>query len=55
MKFYLDIIVNSAIHLENVIEDALDMSRIENERFEINIATFDIKEAIQETFDIMQF
>ena len=30
---YLTIILNSALHLESVIEDALDMSRIENNKF----------------------
>jgi signal transduction histidine kinase len=27
---YLTIILNSSLHLQNVIEDALDMTRIEN-------------------------
>ena len=39
---YLEIIMNSARHLESVIEDALDMSRIENGNFEINIQTINI-------------
>ena len=30
---YLNIILNSSLHLQNVIEDALDMSRIENNKF----------------------
>ncbi len=33
IKKYLTIIHNSAIHLQNVIEDALDMSRLENNKF----------------------
>jgi signal transduction histidine kinase len=30
---YLRLILNSAYHLQNVIEDALDMSRLENGKF----------------------
>ena len=33
VKNYLNIILNSSLHLQNVIEDALDMSRIENNKF----------------------
>lgn len=32
---YLGIILNSTLHLQNLIEDALDMSRIENDKFEL--------------------
>ncbi len=32
---YLRIIYNSSLHLQNVIEDALDLSRIENKQFEM--------------------
>lgn len=32
---YLKIIHNSSLHLQNVIEDALDLSRIENKQFEM--------------------
>ena len=32
-KFILKIITNSALHLQSVIEDALDISRIENNKF----------------------
>jgi signal transduction histidine kinase len=31
----LQIVLNSSLHLQNVIEDALDMSRIENNKFQI--------------------
>ena len=34
---YVDIISSSSVHLQNVIEDALDMSRIENNKFETQI------------------
>jgi signal transduction histidine kinase len=33
VKKYLNTILNSSLHLQNVIEDALDMSRIENNKF----------------------
>lgn len=32
---YLNIILNSSLHLQNLIEDALDMCRIENNKFSI--------------------
>jgi signal transduction histidine kinase len=38
-----------------VIEDALDMSRIENNQFEINNESFDIRKAIECVTDIMDF
>ena len=34
---YLRIVYNSSIHLENVIEDALDISRLENNKFSLAI------------------
>ena len=41
--------VNStAYHLQNIIEDALDMSRIENNKFEANLETFNIRKIIEE-------
>ena len=43
---YLKIILNSSMHLQNVIEDALDMSRIENNKFTIYKEMFDIKTAV---------
>jgi len=51
----LRVIANSALHLHNLVEDALDMSRIENGKFEINLSIFDLPEAVQETLAIMQF
>ena len=38
-----------------MIEDALDMSRIENEQFSIFSEYFDIKSTINEVCDIMKF
>ena len=37
------IVHNSSIHLENVINDALDISRLENNKFEINKSLFAIR------------
>ena len=45
---FLKIILNSSLHLQNVIEDALDMSRIENNKFTIFKELFDIEEAVKE-------
>jgi signal transduction histidine kinase len=48
VKNFLKIILNSALHLQNVIEDALDMSRIENNKFTIFKGVFNIEEAVKE-------
>ena len=52
---YMQIIYNSSMHLLNVIEDALDMSRIENKKFTIILEFMDIREAVKEVPDIMRF
>ena len=39
----VQIVHNSSIHLENVINDTLDISRLENNKFEINKSLFDIR------------
>lgn len=51
----LKVIINSAHHLENVVNDALDISRIENGQFEPIFDFFDIREALDEVLEIMQF
>jgi signal transduction histidine kinase len=43
------------MHLLNVIEDALDMSRIENKKFFIQLEFMDIRDAVKEVTDIMRF
>ncbi len=53
--WYMRIIYNSSMHLQNVIEDALDMSRIENKKFVINQESMDIREAVNEVAEIMSF
>lgn len=45
MKF-VQIVHNSSIHLENVINDALDISRLENNKFEIHKTPFVIREIV---------
>ena len=52
---YLTIILNSALHLQSVIEDALDMSRIENDKFEIVKELFNIRDALKEVCEVMEF
>lgn len=47
--------LNSALHLESLVEDALDLSRIENNKFTLNKDTFDLKAAINDVCDIMMF
>ena len=51
----LEIVHNSSIHLENVINDALDISRLENDKFEINKSPFEIRSMIAVVYDIMKF
>jgi len=52
---YMQIIYNSSMHLLNVIEDALDMSRIENKKFTIMLENMDIRAALNEVADIMSY
>ena len=52
---YIKIIGNSAHHLANVIEDALDMSRLENNKFELNPEYTDIRHLIMDVTSIMEF
>lgn len=52
---YADIILSSAYHLENVIDDALDMSRLENNKFSIFKELISIRETVEEVCSIMKF
>ncbi len=52
---YLRIVLNSAKHLENIIEDALDMSRLENNNFTLFKEMCNIREAVQDVCNIMDF
>eukprot|EP00347_Sterkiella_histriomuscorum_P005611 403355932 len=51
---YISIILNSSLHLENLVEDALDMSRLENNKFVINRDYFDVRLTVQQTIEIME-
>ena len=52
---YLNIILSSALHLQSVIDDALDVSRLENNKFTIYNELFNLNNAITEVCDIMRF
>jgi signal transduction histidine kinase len=51
----LKVIINSAHHLENVVNDALDISRIENGQFEPIYDWFNVRESVKEVQEIMDF
>lgn len=51
---YHKIIKNSSIHLANIVEDIIDMSRIENGKFQILKEHFNIKEAVNDVIDILE-
>jgi signal transduction histidine kinase len=51
----LTIVYNSSVHLQHVIEDALDITRIENNKFTIFTEPFNLRQVVQEVLDIMQF
>ena len=51
----LTIVYNSSIHLQNVIEDALDVSRIENNKFQLFKENFDLGKAVYDVCEIMKF
>lgn len=52
---FLKVVLNSSIHLQNVIEDALDISRLENNKFTLYKEQFDVRAAATEVCEIMQF
>jgi cell cycle sensor histidine kinase DivJ len=52
---FIKIVKNSALHLQNLVNDALDISRIENNTFEINVEPFDIRETVKEVTEILDF
>eukprot|EP00347_Sterkiella_histriomuscorum_P017399 403349526 len=51
---FISIILNSSLHLENLVEDALDMSRLENNKFVINRDYFDVGLSVQQICEIME-
>ncbi|TNV85225.1 hypothetical protein FGO68_gene1273 [Halteria grandinella] len=52
---FLQVVFNSSLHLQNVIEDALDISRLENNKFTLFKEEFNVKKAIEEVADILRF
>ena len=51
----LHIVHNGTIHLENVINDALDVTRLEKNKFEIHKELFNLRDILGEVYDIMKF
>lgn len=48
-------ILKSSLHLQNLVDDALDMSSIETGRFELTNNYFDARAALHEVCDVMHF
>ena len=55
MLKYLKIVSNGALHLQNVIQDALDLARIEYNKFTVEMERFDIRLLFSEVYDLMKF
>lgn len=51
----LKVIKSSSEHLIQVVEDALDVARIENNKFQVFLESFKFREAIDDVCSIMQF
>ncbi|TNV84902.1 hypothetical protein FGO68_gene8331 [Halteria grandinella] len=51
----LNIVKNSSYHLQSVIEDALDISRLENNQFQIFKELMDVRAVVEQVCDIMKF
>lgn len=51
----LRIVYNSALHLQNVIDDFLDVTRVENGKFTLFKEFFDIRKAVKDVCEIMEF
>ncbi|TNV85182.1 hypothetical protein FGO68_gene14033 [Halteria grandinella] len=49
------IVRNSSFHLQSVIEDALDISRLENNKFQIFTEMMDVRVVVEQVCDIMRF
>lgn len=50
----VDIIVSSGTTLEAILNDLLDISKIEAERMEVEVAAFDIRDLVQAATDLFQ-
>lgn len=55
IKELINVVLNSSQHLESLIEDALDISRIENNNFSLFMELINIRDAISEVQKIMEF
>lgn len=44
----LRVVINGSTHLESVINDALDITRLENNKFEIHKEAFKIRDMLQD-------
>lgn len=53
-KYLLKIVSNSVHHLSNIVNDILDMARIENGKFEIQPEEIDIRKTVHEVYDILE-
>ena len=51
----LRVVINGSTHLESVINDALDITRLENNKFEIHMEHFNIRHILNEVYEIMRF
>jgi signal transduction histidine kinase len=51
----LNLVLNSALHLSSLIEDALDISRIENNKFQIFKEMFDLRTLVQDIKTMLEF
>lgn len=54
-KDLLKLVLYSALHLSNLIDDALDLSRIENNKFQLNMEYFNIRTVLSDVCEIMSF
>ncbi len=46
---------NSCLFMQNIIEDIMDLSKIEFNKFEENPTLFSIKDAIEEVLELVEF
>ena len=52
---YLRIILSSAYHLHHLIEDSLDMTKFDNKKLEVFMDYFDVRKAVCDVTQIMEF
>ena len=51
----MTVALNSAKHLQSLVEDDLDLFRLENNKFTLNMDWFNLRNVINEVCEIMQF